>query len=51
MSDMKWHDCIKSYHKGLGQVKTCFKWKKKKEKKLKLKSLKEIKEVQKKNEA
>ena len=31
MSDMKWFDCIKSHHKGLGQVKTCFRMGKKDE--------------------
>ena len=28
MSDMNWYDCIKSYHNGLGQVKTCFRMQK-----------------------
>ena len=31
--DMKWYNCIKSHHKGLGQVKTCFKIEKEMEKK------------------
>ena len=40
--DMKWYDCIKLHHKGLGQVKTCFRMGKKNRKrnekeKLKLK--------------
>ena len=26
--DMKWYDCIKSHHKGLGQVKTCLRMRK-----------------------
>jgi hypothetical protein len=29
MSDMNWYDCIKSYHTGLGQVKTWFRMGKK----------------------
>ena len=29
---MNWHDCIKSHHKGLGQVKTCFRMEKKEKK-------------------
>ena len=29
MPDMNWYDCIKSHHKGLGQVKTCYRMEKK----------------------
>ena len=41
MSDMKWYDCIKLHHKGLGQVKTCFKMEKKIEKEMEKKEWKE----------
>ena len=35
ISDMNCYDCIKSHHKGLGQVKTCFKMEKRIEKDMK----------------
>ena len=41
MSDMKWYDCIKSHHEGLGQVKNVSKWKKKNRKRNGKKKLKE----------
>ena len=39
--DMKWYDCIKSHHKGLGQVKTCFRMGKKNRKRDRKDKLKE----------
>ena len=41
MSDMNWYDCIKSHHKGLGQVKTSFKMGKKNRKRNGKEKLKE----------
>ena len=39
--DMKWYDCIKTHHIGLGQVKTCFKMGKKNRKRNGKEKLKE----------
>ena len=39
--DMKWYDCIKSHHKGLGQVKKCFRMGKKNRKRNGKEKLKE----------
>ena len=38
MPDVNWHDCIKSHHKGLRQVKICFRTEKKSRKEKKRKS-------------
>ena len=35
MPDVNWYDCIKSHHKGFGQVWTCSKREKRREKKRK----------------
>ena len=48
MPDMNWYDCIKSHHKGLGQVKTCYRMEKKNRKRNEKDKLQEKDRIEKK---